>query len=115
MNSFNFAPIRKEGKPYHFDREDDGKEFPAPISPEESRTKRKSLSLLLKEAKKPTNLISPEGFCNKVKFILAEIEANDGYQPDTHEAGEDMMEELLIALGYGAAMQIIRSYDRWYS
>ena len=51
-------------------------------------------------------------FLKKVMQIAEEYSADE---EEYHGRTDDAMEELLIELGYGDAVAVIRSHGRWYS
>lgn len=51
-------------------------------------------------------------FLKKVMQIAEESSADE---EEYHSRTDDAMEELLIELGYGDAVAVIRSHGRWYS
>jgi hypothetical protein len=56
-------------------------------------------------------MITPEQFVEKVKVRIEKGEEPEG----RHHLTDDLMEEVLIELGYGEGVRLIRATDRWYS
>jgi hypothetical protein len=56
--------------------------------------------------------MSPEMFRDEVFIIL---ENNQGDTEARHAKLDDLMEELLVSLGYGEGVKVIRSSERWYA
>lgn len=56
--------------------------------------------------------MTPERFLEEVRIIgtsyCGDLEA-------LHGATDTLMEELLISLGYGEGVELIRSMERWYA
>lgn len=57
--------------------------------------------------------LTPEQFTEKIKGII--YGDNSGDTECTHGMSDDAMEELLIELGYGEGIEIIRNSRRWYA
>lgn len=112
---FGCAPLKVEGEPYDMWRTPNNRFKPEKQTEEEQKQIRARLNSFIKESSAPTNVLSSQEFLRKVDTILNGITANDGYFVDTHEASDAMMEELLIAMGYGEAINVIRSFDRLYA
>jgi hypothetical protein len=53
----------------------------------------------------------PQAFLEAVRRAFAVERGNEGL----HQATDDLMEETLIALGYGEGIAAIRSTTRWYA
>jgi hypothetical protein len=57
-------------------------------------------------------ILTPEEFAQKVKFLIKE---GRGDNEVLHGDTDDLMEDLLIALGYEEGIEIIRNTERWYA
>lgn len=66
---------------------------------------------------KEHKIITPEEAAAKVRDII-NANQSDCYGPDVesiHTYTDTLMEEILISLGYGDAVDLIRDTERWYS
>ena len=57
-------------------------------------------------------MMTPERFLEKVRQICEE---ESGDVEAFHDSTDILMEELLISLGYGEGVELIRSMERWYA
>jgi hypothetical protein len=57
-------------------------------------------------------ILTPEEFAQKVKFLIKE---GGGDNEVLHSDTDDLMEDLLIALGYEEGIELIRNTKRWYA
>ena len=56
--------------------------------------------------------MTPERFLEEVRIIGM---ANCGDVEALHAETDNLMEELLISLGYGEGVELIRNMERWYA
>ena len=56
--------------------------------------------------------MTPERFLEEVRIIGV---ANCGDVESLHAETDNLMEELLISLGYGEGVELIRNMERWYA
>ena len=56
--------------------------------------------------------LSPEEFKEKIEGIILNLSHD---KECCHSSTDDAMENLLIALGYGEAIGLIKTTTRWYS
>lgn len=59
--------------------------------------------------------MTPEQFARAVRDIGGDDPKNDPDPERTHGETDDLMEQLLIDLGYGAGIAQIRTMTRWYA
>lgn len=63
-------------------------------------------------ASEPTiKVMTPDEFAEEAKKILLPLGDPEGKHHDT----DDLMEDLLVSLGYGEGVTIIRDSTRWYA
>jgi hypothetical protein len=56
--------------------------------------------------------LSPEEFKEKIEGIILNLSHDKEY---CHHSTDGAMENLLIALGYGEAIRLIKTTTRWYT
>lgn len=59
-------------------------------------------------------MITPAEFERRM-FAIAHPKDRSYYEEEAHIEADELMEELLIELGYGAGIEIFRSMPKWYS
>lgn len=105
-NSFPCSLLKKEGMPHLIQRK---KNINNELGKDPSYEERIAAE---KEAEEFNSVLSPEEFAKKMLKILTKLEK---YPESTHKASDYLVENLLITLGYGEAIEISRSFHRWYS
>ena len=59
--------------------------------------------------------MTPEDFRDKVAKAISEDATHDNDCEALHEITDMLMEDRLIELGYGEAVELIRNTNRWYA
>jgi len=60
----------------------------------------------------PTPVLSPSEFLNRV---LAMAKRWDRDPEHAHYEVDELMEAMLVGLGYGAGIDVVRNQTRWYA
>jgi hypothetical protein len=107
---FGTAPLKQEGKPFIPSTQ------PRAIIPESVLLRRQKLAQDAEEiAKNTIEAMHPVEFCEFVATTLQAIVDDRNDKEKTHIASDNMVENLLIALGYEEAVRVIRLYGRFYA
>lgn len=111
--TFELAPLKEEGKYYSFDKSSNEKTYLSSSLADDKYKEIKEESKKAYEGLDPiTTIPTPQEFADKILRILTYLESD---YSQSHQAADNLSESLLIALGYGEAIKISRSFGRYYS